>query len=167
LSSLAEEYSDDVKKLKNLMMPHLQTVLARQRRDYGIDEEHFPVVYPVNEQASRIDERPVHNIAMERQCGKVDQRLKKLGTLNAVSRSIILQRSQDLRAGNIPSFRGYKAAVCAKQEVELKWSELTKQKFERGSNQQQEIDMLDKLKGTGGPFTHSDEVQQFLTHKEK
>ncbi|QQP41124.1 Hypothetical protein FKW44_015394 [Caligus rogercresseyi] len=29
---------------------------------------------------------------MERQCGKVDYRLKKLGTLNAVSRSIILQK---------------------------------------------------------------------------
>ncbi|KAI4823838.1 hypothetical protein KUCAC02_012393 [Chaenocephalus aceratus] len=41
--------------------------------------------YPVSEQASNIDDTPVHNIGMERQCGKVDYRLKKLGTLNAVS----------------------------------------------------------------------------------
>ncbi|QQP57996.1 Hypothetical protein FKW44_003170 [Caligus rogercresseyi] len=50
--------------------------------------------YPVSEQASNIDGTPVHNIGMERQCGKVDYKLKKLGTLNAVSRSIIYKRAR-------------------------------------------------------------------------
>ena len=35
-------------------------------------------------------------IGMERQCGKVDYRLQKLGTLPTVIRSIILQRCQQL-----------------------------------------------------------------------
>lgn len=122
MSDVAAEHLDEVKKLTDLMLPHLKTVLARQRRDYGIDEETFPMDYPVSEQASNIDGTPVHNIGMERQCGKVDYRLKKLGTLNAVSRSIILQKSQELRDGQIPSFRGFKAAPEAKREVELNWS---------------------------------------------
>ncbi|QQP50653.1 Hypothetical protein FKW44_011728 [Caligus rogercresseyi] len=120
VSDVAAEHLDEVKKLTDLMLPHLKTVLARQRRDYGIDEETFPMDYPVSEQASNIDGTPVHNIGMERQCGKVDYRLKKLGTLNAVSRSIILQKSQELRNGQVPSFRGFKAAAQAKREVELK-----------------------------------------------
>uniref|UniRef100_A0AAV2MI12 Uncharacterized protein n=1 Tax=Knipowitschia caucasica TaxID=637954 RepID=A0AAV2MI12_KNICA len=78
VSDVAAEHLDEVKKLIALMQPHLKTVLARQRRDYGIDEETFPMDYPVSEQAGDIDGTPVHNIGMERQCGKVDYRLKKL-----------------------------------------------------------------------------------------
>ena len=90
---MANEYLEDVVELTNLMLPHLQQVLARQRRDYGIDEKSFPQQYPVEEQASNIDDTPVHNIGMERQCGKVNYRLQNLGTLPAVSKSIILQMS--------------------------------------------------------------------------
>ena len=46
-------------------------------------------------------------IGMERQCGKVDYRLQKLGTLPAGIRPSILQRCQQLRDGQNPSFRGY------------------------------------------------------------
>ena len=118
-----------------------------------------------------IDDTPVHNIGMERQCGQVDYRLKKLGTLNAVSRSIILQKSQELRDGQIPFFRGFKAAAQAKREVELNWSKLMKAKFEGGVDQKQEmaqrkerkrLDMLYILKSRGGPFTDSGEVERFL-----
>ena len=49
--------------------------------------------YAVSDQATNIDETAVHNIGMERQCGKVDYRLKKLGTLQSVSRSIIFQKT--------------------------------------------------------------------------
>ncbi|QQP51201.1 Hypothetical protein FKW44_012475, partial [Caligus rogercresseyi] len=46
VSDVAAEHLDEVKKLTDLMLPHLKTVLARQRRDYGIDEETFPMDYP-------------------------------------------------------------------------------------------------------------------------
>ena len=107
VSNLDEDHKD-VHKLDKLMRPQLQTVLARQRRDYGIDEESYEMDYPVFEQSMNIDETPVHNIGMERQCGKVDYRLKKFGTLPSVSRSIILQKSQQLREGINPTFRGFK-----------------------------------------------------------
>ncbi|KAK5922719.1 hypothetical protein CgunFtcFv8_019959 [Champsocephalus gunnari] len=170
VSDVAAENLDEVKKLTDLMQPHLQTVLARQRRDDGIDEETFPMDYPVSEQASNIDDTPVHNIGMERQCGKVDYRLKKLGTLNAVSRSIILQKSQELRDGQIPSFRGFKAAAQAKREVELNWSKLMKAndsrvgqtRNRRWLKERRGRDMMDTLKSRGGPFTDSGEVEKFL-----
>ena len=69
---------------------------------------------------------------MERQCGKIDYRLHKLGTLESVSRSIILQRSEDLRSGKTPSFRGFKAAAIAKKELQLFWSDQMKKRFSRG-----------------------------------
>ena len=122
--------------------------------------------FTVSDRATNVDETPVHNIGMERQCGKVDYRLKKLAPLNAVSRPIILQESQELRAGQIPLFRDFKAAVKAKREVELKWSNHTKEKFEEGAGQKQKmaqrnerkrLDMLDKLKANGDPFIDSGE----------
>ena len=77
VTDLVEEHLEEVMKLTNLMLPHLQTVLARQRREYWIDEAAFPMEYPVSDQPSDIDETPVHNINMERQCGAVDYRLRK------------------------------------------------------------------------------------------
>ena len=46
VSNLDEDHKD-VHKLDKLMRPQLQTVLARQRRDYGIDEESYEMDYPV------------------------------------------------------------------------------------------------------------------------
>ena len=63
--------------LANLCLPELRTVLARQRRDYGISED-FPAQYPVEQQAANIDEAPVHNVVAETICGMVDYRLKKI-----------------------------------------------------------------------------------------
>jgi hypothetical protein len=60
-------HKDKVAKLTNLMLPHLQIVLARQRMDYGIDEEASSTEYPLGEQAADIDATPMHNIGMDRQ----------------------------------------------------------------------------------------------------
>ena len=73
----------------------------------------------MEEQASNIDDTPVHNSSMERQCCKGDYRLQKLGTLPAVSRSIILRRSQQLKEGKNSLVRGSVAAALTKREVEL------------------------------------------------
>ena len=171
VSELAAEHIEEVRKLTNLMLPHLQTVLTRQRKDYGIDESRYEMKYPVHSQARNVDETPVHNMGMERQCGKVDYRLKKYGTLPAVSRSIILQKCQSLREGEIPSFRGFKQIAKSKMEFEAKWRESMRVKFNKGADEKQEmaqrnerkrLDMLKKLKSTGGPFTDSAEVEAFL-----
>ena len=95
LKNIAKKCEKEVISLANLCLPELRTVLARQRRDYGISED-FPAQYPVEQQAANIDEAPVHNLDAERNFGKVDYRLKKIQSLEAVSRSLILQRAKDL-----------------------------------------------------------------------
>ena len=46
VTTMAKEYKDEVFKLATLMLPELRDVLARQRRDYGIDQEKFPPQFP-------------------------------------------------------------------------------------------------------------------------
>ena len=101
----AKEYMGEAKMVANLTMEELRIVLARQRRDYGIDEELFPAEFPVLDQAGNIDDTPVTNIGMERSCGKVDYRLLKSNNLEAVRRSIILQKTQEMRDKTPTAFR--------------------------------------------------------------
>ena len=171
---VASEYQKEVISLTNIIIPKLQTVLVCQRRDYGIDVEKFPTEFPVEQQAANVDDTPVNNLAMERQCGKVDYRLQKISSLQAVSRSIILQRAGELRAGTVTSFRGFKEAAKAKQELDLKWSEKTKENFKKGADEKQQLaqkverkrlDMMEELKKYGGPFTDAQEVEQYLSHE--
>ena len=77
--------------------------------------------------------------------------MQKLGTLPAVSRSII----PAAEGWPESSFRGYRAAALAIGGVELLWSEQTKANFARGSTEKQEmvqrqerkrLDILNSLK---------------------
>ena len=171
VTQVSDQYKEEMVKVINLMLPELRTVLARQRRDYGLDEDNFPAQFPVDDQADNIDDTPVHNIGMERLCGTVDYRVKKMMTLSAVSRSMVLEKTSDLRKGDTSSIRSFRNAVKAKREVELQWSEKVKEKFAKGVDvkqllaQQKErkrLDMLDMLKVVGGPFTNSSEVKEYL-----
>ena len=92
VTRMASEHKEEVMKLAEGMLPHLRTVIARQRRDYGIDEERFPSQYPVESQSANIDQTPVHNLAAERACWKIDYRLKRTHSLPPVSWQMILQR---------------------------------------------------------------------------
>ena len=166
----AEENMKECVTLLNLCLPEMRTVLARQRRDYGISDE-FEPEFPVFDQAANVDDTPVNNIAMERVCGKVDQRLQKLGQLEAVSRSIILSKSAELRDGKESNFRGFKAEVEKKKQLELEWKEKTKEKFAKGASEKQivaqakerkRLDILDSLKEQGGPFTDADQVKDYM-----
>ena len=108
---------------------------------------------------------------MERQCGTVDYRLKKLQTLEAVSRSMILAKSAELRDGEESNFRSFKVEVEMKRQLELDWQQRTKEKFAAGACEKQQVaqakerkrlDLLDSLKENGGPFTDADQVQLYL-----
>ena len=145
-------------------------VLARQRRDYGISPE-FPAEFPIEEQCADIEQCPVNNLDMERQCGMVDQRLKKFQTLPAVSRSMILSKSAELLEGKETNFRSYRQELNKKRELELNWQEETKRKFANGAEEKQlvaqgkerkRLELLAKLKEDGGPFTDADQMQEYL-----
>ena len=65
VTSLAD-YKKKLAKLAGLMLPELREMLARQGRDYEIDEERFPPQLPVDQQADSINGVPTHNMAGER-----------------------------------------------------------------------------------------------------
>ena len=167
----AKLYKEEVVTLTNLTMVELRQVLARKRRDYGIDEQLHKPQYPVMEHAVNIDDTVVTNIGMERSCGLVDYRLQHLKHLEAVSRSIILKKTQSLRESKPANFRGFKEQLEKVMELKLKWSEAMKEKQMKGSDEKQEVakqkevkrlDTLDFLKSEGGPFTDEREVEEYF-----
>lgn len=171
VTSMAKEYKVEVLNLVKLMTPELRDVLARQRRDYGIDEEKFPAQYPVELQADNIDDTPTHNMAGERDHGWIDFRLHKSAKLSAVSRQHILQRCKEIRSGSTSSFRSYRQAAKDKRELELFWTETMKERMKSGSDEKREtaliqerkkLSMLEELKEYGGPFTSAEEVDAVL-----
>ena len=170
ISETAKDYEEDCVKLVNFILPELRVVLARQRRDYDISEE-FKPQYPVESQAPNVDDTPVNNISMERKLGTADYRLPKLKTLEAVSRSIILANTAELREKSGKSFRKYREEAEKKAEVSLKWNKKMKEKFAKGQdekrvsgeqNEGKRLKLLESLKKEGGPFTNVDEVKLFL-----
>ena len=130
------------------MLPELGATLAKQRRDYGLNPELYPVQFPVEEQARNIDDTPTNNLDMERLMGKADERLKKLQTLSATSRSIVLQKTQQLRAshGDSNSFRSFGKKVEARKQLELKWNEKQQDKFKSDSEKKQEVALVKERK---------------------
>ena len=133
VTKVASTHKEEVLKLGEGILPHIRTVLARQRRDYRIDEDRFPAQYPVESQAANIDQTPVHNLAAERACGKIDYRIKRTHSLPPVSRQMILQRYFHHSLHH----HGHHLAHhhCDQQ----------------------------KLKEQGGPFTSAEEVDTYLS----
>ena len=100
---VAQKHEEDVLLLINHMLPQLGQTVAKQRRDYGLDQELYPPEFPVEEQASNVDDTPTNDMDMERLMGKTDYRLQKLQTLDAVSRAIILQQLREAHKDTFPS----------------------------------------------------------------
>ena len=174
VKEIAQEHMEDCITLVNIFFPGMQTVLARQRRDYGLSEE-YPAEYPVFDQCQNPDDTPVNNIAMERQCGTVDHRLHKLRELSAVSRSMTLAHSEEVRAGKESSFRTYKEQVVAVKKLNMEWKEKIKDRLAKGADmkhvvaqtkERKRLDILDELKDLGGPFTSAEEVQEYIEREE-
>lgn len=174
VQNMAETHMTECIKLANLIRPELQQVLGRQRRDYGLTSQ-FEAQYPIEKQASNVDDTPVHNIAMERLCGLVDYRAKKLGQLDAVSRSILLDSTGKLRKQSDISFRKFNKQATAIQKIKLEWSEKMKSRFAAKLTEKQAVAVnkeekrlisLEKLKLYGGPFTKACEVDEYLKDTE-
>ena len=173
VTQVVQEHEDDVLILINHILPALGTTLARQRRDYGLDLELFPPEFPIEDQAQNIDDTPTNNMDMERLMGKSDQRLKKNQTLNAAGRSIILQKTKELREkdGAPSKYRTFRKQVEARKQLELKWNQKQQERFKSDSEKKQEValvkerkrlNLLEDLKSFGGPFTNSEEVKAYL-----
>ena len=94
---MAESHMNDCITLAQIMLPHVGKILRSQRGKYygfGDTEE-----YPLFEQCNNIDQTPVHNLRMKRQCGDTNHRLKKNASLDTVYRDSVLSQTQSLRSG--------------------------------------------------------------------
>ena len=90
--------------LANAIRKKLAVILSLQRGrfyEFGEHETEFSIFH----KTENIDRSVTNNIAMERQCGECDNRLKKKPRIETVSRDIILKRIVALRdADPDPSF---------------------------------------------------------------
>ena len=94
---MAESHMNDCITLAQIMFPRVGKILRSQRGKYyglGDTEE-----YPLFEQCNNIDQKPVHNLRMKRQCGDTNHRLKKKASLDTVYRDSVLSQTQSLRSG--------------------------------------------------------------------
>ena len=145
-------------------------LLGKPRRDYELTDD-FQPEYPVEKQASNPDDTPVHNLGMERLCGKTDYRGEKLKQLDAVSRSMIIDATGNLRKDSQESFRKFGKQAEEIQELKMEWSKKMKDRFSAKLTEKQAVAvnkeekrliMLEKLKNCGGPFTPSEQVDAFV-----
>ena len=130
----------------------------------------------MTDQAANVDDTPTNNMDMERLMGKADYRLQKLQTLPAASRSIVLQKTRTLRdASKGPSFRSFRKVVEIKREKEVEWNKNLKEKFATDAEKKQQaalgqerkrLGLLEDLKECGGPFTHAEQVEQYLADED-
>ena len=81
---------------------------------------------------------------MEHLMGKADQRLKKLQTLPAAIFSIILQRTQELRAKQKDKsiYRSFGKQVEARRQLELAWNEKQEDLFKTDCEKKQGISLV-------------------------
>jgi hypothetical protein len=96
-------------------------MFSLQRRDYEFSD--VEANFPVKNQASHIDDVPIHNIAMEQYCGKISHRLDSLKTVEACSRSHILQMTQKFVSEKARSFRTYSEELEKIELLKLDWSQ--------------------------------------------
>ena len=171
VGEMARSHLDECITLANKMIPQIGDVLAMQRGKY-YDFGEYPREYHVFDQCDNIDNTPVHNLQMERQCGDTDHRLKKKSSLNVVTRGTILKNTASLR-GSVPTseFRKMGPIVRELTKIKCQWSErqkelqtygLTKKEADLLKIENRKLNILDKLKSQGGPFTSDEQVQKYL-----
>ena len=79
---------DAALKIGNLLLPQLQTTIARQRRDYDLSDE-FPPEFPISELTdAQRENAPVNTMKMKQTCGLVAHRSKKNKSVECTSRQI-------------------------------------------------------------------------------
>ena len=166
----ARLHLDDCITLANKMIPQMGDVLAMQRgKHYDFGE--YTREYPVFDQCENIDNTPVHNLQMERQCGDTDHRLKKKGNLNVVNRGTILKNTETLRDILSVAYRQLGPVVDALKEIKEEWSRRQKELESIGlkkkeaallQKESRKLTILEKLKKQDGPFTSEEQVQAYL-----
>ena len=172
VTETAHDSITDAVKLANKIRVKMAEVLSQQRGSYygfGGKEKQFYVF----DQAEDVDRAITNNLEQERQCGDTAQRLKKKPSIPTVSRGVILKRTTEMRDENPnPSeFRKMGPVVKAIEKINSEWTakqdELRragclKKEAQKLHVDQRKLDILERLKAAGGPFSNSEQVEVFV-----
>ena len=152
------------------MLPHLGEVFRSQRGKYygfgDIEEE-----YHVFEQCDNIDQTPVYNLQMERQCGGTDHTLKKKAILDTVSGDIVLSQTHNLRVQVSRDYQKVGNVVKIMDHIKAEWKVKQKDLQEIGLSQKEsnllhienrKLAILDRVKAQFGPFSSAEEIENCL-----
>lgn len=179
VANVVGEHSDRIVKVISLALPKLAEGFHRQRADvfgFGDFDEDSGLLVTKKDQA-KLQHAPINNIAAERHVGSFQHELSVRGAcqLDAASGSIVKAKSIDLielkPADEFDRFRD-----LVRQDGKLvalwnSWKDSQKRLEENGLSvkemQNEELDRkrnadLQKLKSMGGPFTRTEEVDEFL-----
>jgi len=166
----AQSHLNECIALTRKILPEMANVLAMQRGKYYGFGDHQQE-YPVFDQCEDIDKTPVHNLEMERQCGDTDQRLKKKPKLEAVARGTVLKETSKLRSAVSSEYRKMSPVVKVMDDIKLKWKQdqielqaigLSNKEARNLRIENRKLNILEKLKEKGGPFTSEEEVDYYL-----
>ncbi|CAM1331741.1 Uncharacterised protein g10665 [Pycnogonum litorale] len=167
---VAKAHLDECIRLTKKILPQMANVLAMQRgKYYGFGD--YPQEYPVFDQCDDIDNTPVHNLQMERQCGDTDQRLKKKAKLDAVATGTVLKETSNLRTNVTSEYRTMGSVVKLMDEIKFQWKHrqeelqvigLSKKEANNLRVENRKLNILDRLKSQGGPFTSEEEINDYL-----
>ena len=170
VKNIAKAHQNDCITLTKKILPQMAQVLAMQRgKYYGFGD--YPQEYPVFDQCEDIDNTPVHNLQMERQCGDTDQRLKKKVRLDAVARGTVLKETSKLRTNVTSEYRKMGPVVTVMDEIKYQWKlrqeelqviGLSKKEANLLRVENRKLNILDKLKLHGGPFTSEEEIDVYF-----
>ena len=165
----AESHMNDSITLAQIMLPHLGEVFRSQRGKYygfGDKEEE----YHVFEQWDNIDQTPVHNLQMERQCSGTDHTLQKKASLDTVSGDVVLSQTHNLRGqvsrdyqkmGNVKIMDHIKAEWKVKQK-DLQEIGLSRKESNLLHIEDKKLAILDRIEAQGGPFSSAEEIENSL-----
>ena len=111
----------------------------------------------------------------ERACGDIDNRLKsRASNLNVASRAHLLRGTEELRKKDTGGFRHLTKEASAIKMLKVSWSDrqqemhkaaLTIKEQKNWNVEQRKLDILDRLKAQNGPFTCTEEVDEYLISK--
>ena len=175
IRNLSAQYLNDCITLAQKIIPKFSESIARQRgAAYGIGEgNNTASIFSQVKDGGNIEDTPINNIQQERELGGADNRLKKKGSLNAVSRDILLDRTAHLRKDNPDcDFTKVKPSTVKRiKQIKIRWKErqeqckaeaLTEKEEQRLRVDNRKINILERLRAQGGPFVSADEVEVYL-----
>ena len=170
----ANLHNEKCRMLANTMLPELAETLFIQRGEFygfGSDESEFPVF----EQAVHVGKGRTYNLQMERQCGDHDNRLIKKCNISTVSRDNIIKKCTGLRHESSEIFRVILSRkVKVIEEIKKQWNDrqgklkaagLSAKEIMQLAKKDRKMKILNILKKDGGPFTSTEEIDEYMESK--